>query len=270
MLKQRVITGVILALLVTLGIYFLNSFWFAHVSLVIIILLGGWEWGKLAQASEAERWIGLGLGLLLAEAMWFLQPPVWLIGSLGVIVWSVLLYHLFHYRQTTTYYQDNPHFFKILGFLVLLPAWYSLAKLHDLHYGDVFYLISLIAFADIGAYFTGKKLGSIKLAPELSPGKTREGMSGALILSFIWAYIGFWFQHLGFGQGLLWMLFSVLAVVISVAGDLFESMMKRQAGVKDSGRILPGHGGILDRIDSLLAAAPILTLGLVLMGAAGA
>ena len=266
MLKQRVITGVILALMVTLAIYLLNSFWFAQAALVMIVVLGGWEWAKLAQVPEGKpRWIGLALGVGLAELIWWLQPPLWPIALLSAAVWVVIIAHLIKYRQTTRYYQHHPNFFKILGFLVLLPAWYAVAKLHDIHYGDVFYLISLIAFADIGAYFTGKKFGSVKLAPELSPGKTREGMSGALLVTYLLSYLGFLVQHLSFNQGLLWMAFSMIAVVVSVAGDLFESMMKRQAGVKDSGTILPGHGGVLDRIDSLIAAAPIFTLGLALM-----
>ncbi|MEZ5454429.1 MAG: phosphatidate cytidylyltransferase, partial [Thiothrix sp.] len=133
------------------------------------------------------------------------------------------------------------------------------------------YLITLIALADTAAYFTGRSFGKHKLAPDLSPGKTREGLSGAVVVTAVWASLGSFWLDVPVGQGAIFMVLSMFVVLMSVAGDLFESLLKREAGVKDSGQILPGHGGILDRIDSMLAAAPLFTLGLLwlLKGQAG-
>ena len=147
---------------------------------------------------------------------------------------------------------------------MLIPAWYALTYLHALHYGYVFYVISLIAFADIAAYFSGKRFGKTKLAPSLSPGKTREGALGALVATFLWSCICAAFTDLSVSGGLVFVLFSMFAVVMSIAGDLFESLIKRQACVKDSGTLLPGHGGILDRFDAAIFAAPFFYCWLVI------
>ena len=138
--------------------------------------------------------------------------------------------------------------------------------LHSVHYGYVFYIIALVAVADIGAYFSGKRFGKTKLAPNLSPGKTREGVYGALVLALLWAILGAAIGGHGGFDGLLFVVFSMLAAVMSVLGDLFESLIKREAGAKDSGTLLPGHGGVLDRIDGLLAALPVFALGLLWIG----
>ncbi|HIP95232.1 MAG TPA: phosphatidate cytidylyltransferase, partial [Leucothrix sp.] len=125
----------------------------------------------------------------------------------------------------------------------------------------VLYLVFLIAIADSGAYFSGKAFGKTKLAPELSPGKTREGMFGGLAGATIWSILGAAYFGLPTAGWLFFILLSMAVALFSVAGDLFESLIKREAGQKDSGSILPGHGGILDRIDGLLAALPLFTLG---------
>ena len=125
----------------------------------------------------------------------------------------------------------------------------------------------LIWVADIAAYFTGKKLGRTKLAEQLSPGKTREGVLGAMLGTFVFSLIGVWLwqEQLQLGVAVYFVILCVLSALISVVGDLFESLLKRNAGKKDSGFLIPGHGGVLDRIDSLLAAAPGFMLGLYWM-----
>jgi len=126
------------------------------------------------------------------------------------------------------------------------------------------FLFVLIWVADIAAYFTGKRFGRNKLAEQLSPGKTREGVLGATIGALLFSLVGiyFWQEKLAWGLAIYFILLCVLSALISVVGDLFESLLKRNAGKKDSGSIIPGHGGVLDRIDSLLAASPGFMLGL--------
>ncbi|MCB1760121.1 MAG: phosphatidate cytidylyltransferase, partial [Gammaproteobacteria bacterium] len=151
------------------------------------------------------------------------------------------------------------------------PAWISLLILHA-RYQDgpylLLFLMILIWVADSCAYFAGRRWGRVKLAPLISPGKTREGVYGAMVGA---AICGVLLHQLRPQTGPLYLLvvLSVLVALISVIGDLFESVMKRQAGLKDSGALLPGHGGMLDRIDSLTAAAPLFLLGMLLLEAVG-
>ncbi|MCB1621648.1 MAG: phosphatidate cytidylyltransferase [Thiothrix sp.] len=263
MLKQRIITGLILALLVAGAIIFLPTYAFALLALVFIVGMGGWEWASLTGTPGGmPRMLAPLPAVLIGYALLWLHWPLLPILLVSVLVWGFILWLLLRYEPGTRFYQQRPWLLKALLPLVLVPAWYALANLHGEHYGYVFYLISLIAFADIAAYFTGKRFGKNKLAPSLSPGKTREGALGALAVTLVWSLTGALVAGFGTGQTLLLVVFSLLAVMMSIAGDLFESMMKRLAGVKDSGTLLPGHGGVLDRIDSLVAAAPLLTLGL--------
>ncbi|WP_298613316.1 phosphatidate cytidylyltransferase [uncultured Thiothrix sp.] len=267
MLKQRIITGIILAVFVSLAIFLLPNPVFDQLALILMVGIGTWEWANLTGFADKQRRMVAVLGsVVLAELIYFIAPPLLPILLLSLVTWGFILYLLRRYQPDTTYYKSKPWLLRLLCALVLLPAWYTLVYLHDLHYGYVFYVISLVAFADIAAYFSGKRFGKVKLAPSLSPGKTREGAWGALVVTFVWACICAIYTDLRFGSGLVFVLFSMLAVVMSIAGDLFESLIKRQAGAKDSGSLLPGHGGILDRIDSLVAAIPILALGLFVIG----
>lgn len=267
MLRQRIITGLILAVFVSLAIFLLPNPLFDQLALLLMVGIGTWEWANLTGFTDQQRKIIAVLGsLVLAELIYLLTPPLLPILLLSLGTWGLILYLLRSYQPQTTYYKARPWLLRVLCLLVLIPAWYTLVYLHDLHYGYVFYVISLVAFADIAAYFSGKRFGKTKLAPSLSPGKTREGAAGALVVTLVWACICALYTDLRLGAGLVFVFFSMLAVVMSIAGDLFESLIKRQAGAKDSGTLLPGHGGILDRIDSLVAAIPILALGLFVIG----
>ena len=141
----------------------------------------------------------------------------------------------------------------------------ALLALHDgaaLGPGYVVFLFMLVWIADSGAYFAGRRWGRTKLASHVSPGKTREGVYGALTAALGFAVIGALVLGLGVTQWPLFILICMVTVIFSIIGDLFESMLKRQRGIKDSGSLLPGHGGILDRVDSMTAAAPVFVLGL--------
>lgn len=267
MLKQRIITGVILAIFVSLAIFLLPNPLFDQLALLLMVGIGTWEWANLTGFTDKQRRIGAVIGsMFIAELIYLIAPPLLPILLLSLATWGFILYLLRSYQPDTTYYKSKPWLLRVLCALVLVPAWYTLVYLHDLHYGYVFYVISLVAFADIAAYFSGKRFGKTKLAPSLSPGKTREGAVGALAVTLVWACLCAVYTDFSFGSGLVFVFFSMLAVVMSIAGDLFESLMKRQAGAKDSGTLLPGHGGILDRIDSLVAAIPVLALGLFVIG----
>ncbi|WP_020558815.1 phosphatidate cytidylyltransferase [Thiofilum flexile] len=263
MLKQRVITGIILVAIVLAALLLLPPTVFAVLSLVVIVGLGSWEWAALVgYRFMPQRLVAMLPTLVLALLLLLMQPPVMPVVVVGVMVWGGILGLLWHYRQHTRFYRDYLWLLPMLGILVLSIAWYALSHLNALSVGYVLYVIGLVAVADTGAYFTGKRFGKVKLAPELSPGKTREGAYGALALGTIWAIAGALVLGFSLGQSIAFVVLSLIVVIFSIAGDLFESMVKREAGVKDSGQLLPGHGGILDRIDGLLAALPVFSLGL--------
>jgi phosphatidate cytidylyltransferase len=260
-LKQRVITGVILIIAVLLGVTLLPNTLFSVVALIAFVSLGGWEWARMVGCDD-DKSRGLFVAALLLVSiipiLW--HDSRWFFIVAGVIAWGVALVLLATYEQGMSLYKNNKWILRAAAFLVLIPAWSALVTLHEQRPTLVLYLIFLVAIADSGAYFTGKAMGKNKLAPELSPGKTREGMLGGLAGAFIWSILGVWF--LGISDWFYFILLSLAVAVLSVAGDLFESLIKREAGQKDSGNILPGHGGILDRVDGLIAALPLFALGI--------
>ena len=267
MLKQRVITGLILALLAALSVYLLPTSLFAQISLLFIVGIGLWEWSALTGLSQGVKHGMVVLSaLVLGECFLWWNLPVLPFLLFSVLLWLGIALLLSKYPKRTGFYTDHPWVLRLAGVVVLLSAWYALVALHTVSYVYVFYLICLIAFADIGAYFVGKRFGKHKLAPALSPGKTREGALGGLVLALCWAGICALWGAYSLPQALVFISFSILAVLASIAGDLFESLVKRQAGVKDSGYLLPGHGGVLDRVDSLVAATPFFMLGLLWIG----
>ncbi len=272
MLKQRIITAVILLPLVIAAILLLRNNYFILLSLIPLILIGGWEWTRLILLSDRPRYrYGYILGLVSVAAItYFLNSYIYsTIIIVALLWWVIALALLVTYKRESTLFMHRPWIFSIAGFVVLVSAWWFLGKLHSFNPQWVLYLILLTIIADTAAYFSGKKFGKRKLAPELSPGKTIEGGLGGLLGVFIWSILGAWYFQVPANYWMYFILLSLLTAVISIAGDLFVSMMKRESGFKDSGSILPGHGGILDRLDSLLAALPIFTSGLVWAGLQG-
>lgn len=261
-LKQRVVTGVILVVVMILVVLTTTPPIFAIFSLIIFISLAGWEWARLVSFDETQRNIFIATLLAISVLVYWSDSFRWFFIILGTTTWMIILLFLATYEKETSFYEDNSILLRFFAFLLLIPAWASLITLHQFYPLLVLYLILLVAVADSGAYFVGKAYGKTKLAPELSPGKTREGMLGGLVGALIWSILGAAFLGLPLSDWLFFILLSVAAALISVSGDLFESLIKREAGQKDSGNILPGHGGILDRIDGLLAALPLFTLGI--------
>lgn len=266
MLKQRIITGVILALSVLLGVLLLPDILFAVVSMIVLITLAGWEWANLTGfKQETSRSLYIALLLLITTISYAWQASHWGLIIIGVLWWVYALYLMRGYKKDSGL-AHKAGLLSASSFLVLIPAWIALIELHSTAPLLVLYLIFLVAIADSGAYFAGKAMGLTKLAPELSPGKTMEGFKGGLFGAFIWALLASFYFELSFVETSSFILLSLLVATVSVGGDLYESLLKREAGEKDSGTLLPGHGGVLDRIDGLLAALPVFTLGLLIIG----
>ena len=268
-LKQRVITGVILIIAVLLGVTLLPNSLFSIVVLIAFVSLGGWEWARMV-GFDKDKSRGIFVFTLLAASIipivW--QDSRWFFIVSGVIFWAVALVLLATYEQGITLYKENKWVLRLSAFFVLIPAWSALVTLHAHRPALVLYLIFLVAITDSGAYFSGKRFGKTKLAPELSPGKTREGVYGGVTGAFIWSILGAIYLGISGADWYYFIFLSVVVAFLSVAGDLFESLIKREAGQKDSGDILPGHGGILDRVDGLIATLPLFTLGIFWGGVA--
>jgi phosphatidate cytidylyltransferase len=268
-LRQRTLTALALAPLVLAAVLWLSTGWLALV-LALVVLAGAWEWTALAGLEDpASRVRYLALLAVGLAGIW----PFHLWGWGGWVLVPVALAWLgltaYLTRVTEISRAEGIEIGLLaLGFPVLLGPWLALLDLDAVKPNGPFlvlFLLLLIWGADIAAYFAGRRWGRTKLAPVLSPGKTRAGayaaLAAAAVAGLILAVL------LGFGplRGLALVLVCVMTTVVSVVGDLFESLLKRRRDLKDSGTVLPGHGGILDRIDSMTAAAPVFTLGLWLL-----
>ena len=272
MLKQRLLTALVLIPLVVWGIVSLPSPYLA-LFLGLVIAQGGWEWGGFMQLKSLGlraayllllvACLGMaGYAWLSPEGRWLALPVVSLFWWLLATVW-VLTYP----RNTKCWVR--PPMQAMIGILVLVPAWLAVVILHGSGGSGPYwllYMLSLIWVADSGAYFGGRRWGKRKLAEAVSPGKTWEGAVSALALSAIYAVAAAKVLGVAGNQWPLFVVLSLITVAFSIIGDLTESMFKRHAGLKDSGNLLPGHGGILDRIDSVTAAAPVFVVGLWLTG----
>ena len=277
MLRQRVITAVILAGVFLASVVFLNMNWLALL-FAFISMAAAWEWAALAGwTTPVLRWL-YSLVLFCAMAsLWFLcelgdDPARTLIQPwLGVacFFWSVAMLLVESYPRSTWLWR-SPVTRTIMGWLILSATWLSAVFLLTLPYGPVLMVVLVlgVAAADISAFFVGRKWGVNKLAPAVSPGKTWEGLWGGVLGVMVVTGVVASLLPLSLSHLALPSIF-VLGLAFagaSVLGDLTVSMVKRIGGVKDSGALLPGHGGVLDRLDSLCAAAPVFALGLILMG----
>lgn len=281
MLKYRLISAFVLIPVVIAALFLLPPMGFAIVTLVVC-MLAAWEWGQLSGfTSTSQRvWLAVLCGLLLAAMLFLLpeyhydvhQPMVE--GSLWASFtwWIVALLLVLSYPASAAFWRHSKVLRLIFGILTIVPFFWGMLALRAWHYTDnhysgavwLLYVMILVWGADSGAYMFGKMFGKHKLAPKVSPGKTWQGFFGGLLTAAVisWAY-GVW-AHLDVTPTVL-LVCSVVAALASVLGDLTESMFKREAGIKDSGHLIPGHGGILDRIDSLTAAVPVFACLLLLV-----
>jgi len=275
MLKQRLITAIILIVLF-LGAIFNVDTQGLGVLLAVLVAAGAWEWAGLMRLSSAllKSLYLLATVFLLYFSFELLANPSLLENLLIVsaLFWLCALLFLCYANATQMNikaWHISPVISGFIGVLLLLPTWLALLYIHgSLQQGEWFllFLMVLIWGADSGAYFAGRAWGKNKLAVVVSPGKTWEGFAGAMLIAVVLAIAAaaYWYSDLK--PQVMFVLLCLFTVIFSVVGDLFESLFKRQAGVKDSSKLLPGHGGVLDRIDSLTAAAPIFTLGMILLG----
>jgi len=258
MLKQRILTAAILIPLVYLAIYQLSQVYFAWV-MTAVLILAGWEWANLSGYTKNWQRILYILAILFVLILTCLSVviPVYVM-IIGAFWWSLITIGLFIIRSKPKL-PALPHWSIVLGgFLVLIPFWHALVILHgnpDL----LLYMLLMVWTCDTAAYFGGRQWGKHPLAPIISPKKTMEGLWTAMVVTVILAFALVWFVFVPSELPLSWILPVLPLIIAAVAGDLFESAAKRIQGVKDSGQLLPGHGGILDRIDSLTAAAPVFT-----------
>lgn len=280
MLLKRIITASVLASLIALAVFILPMEYFSLL-IGLFTLLAAWEWSNLAGVTSLlKRSLFLlvlivpMLGIqfwtqileLVAQATdwpdvrdysgileWLVIPPV--------LFWILVMILIRNTPSGVLNLQLKTRYKALIGWFILLSAWMFLSRLRAFYGPEItMYFLILIWVADISAYVAGKKWGTTKLAPDISPGKTVAGMYGALISSLVCAIVlNLYNLRYGFNPMVAgdFVLLSVLTVLISIYGDLFFSVVKRQRGVKDSGTLLPGHGGILDRVDSVIAAIPL-------------
>lgn len=266
-LVKRIITAGILIPAVVVAVFFLPTAYLA-ICFAVIALMGGLEWSDLAGISS--RHAKISYLLLISFCLWGayqLTVYPWFrywFFLIVVIMWLIIAISLFGYTHIKKAAPGVGVVRLLMGPIILTPLWTAIVVLHGYEKNGplyVFFLLILIWVADSGAYFVGRRWGKNKLAPVISPGKTWEGVYGALFGAIACGLILSWYQS--DIDGIYWLVpVCVFTVLMSVVGDLFESVMKRTADMKDSGNLLPGHGGVMDRIDSLTAAAPVFLLGL--------
>ena len=281
MLKQRVLSAIVLIAAVLCALFLFTPFYFA-LALGAVATLGVWEWTQFARLKQplARFCVAAFLGAFIflwlytegnyLDAGRVFEQHLQLLLMNAVGWWILALLLVVSYPQSAKFWSKNPLLQLLFAFSTLIPFIAGVLRLrlehytHDSYHGLflLLYVFVLVWAADSGAYFSGRAFGKRKLAPKVSPGKSWEGVVGGLITALVLAFV---FIHFS-GDALVgersisgFVILSVATVAISVLGDLTESMFKRESGVKDSSQLIPGHGGVLDRIDSLTAAVPFFS-----------
>ena len=266
MLKTRIITAILLVIGFLMALFFTSSFTWSLITLFITVI-AVWEWMKLIKLNAQQITISLTgtliIGLMLVTFSKFSSETilelyadklVLLLLAVSAVFWVVVAPTWLITRKKI----NQKLFMSILGISLLLATWIALIGLHKISPLLLLSVLATVWIADSAAYFAGKKFGKHKLAPEISPGKTWEGVMGALFAVTLYGLLLCHFQHLS-----RWLILGLwLIVILSVMGDLFESLLKRQSNVKDSSQLLPGHGGVLDRIDGLIPTLPLVLLSI--------
>lgn len=270
MLKYRLLTAFLMGPIILWGIFSLPENWFA-ISAVVLVTMGAWEWSALTGISKiSHRSMFVLLNLFIIISVLYLQNNninlAVILASLAWWIISIPLLLSFPFNDKNILHSKLIK--GAVGIVLLLATLVSMVLIRsNSHYGPEFvlYVILLIWFADSGAYFAGRALGKNKLLPNVSPGKTWEGVAGAISITLIMSVVAINILNIPSSHATPFILVTLVSVVYSIVGDLSESMFKRMSHIKDSGHILPGHGGILDRIDSLMSALPVFFAGLWLM-----
>jgi phosphatidate cytidylyltransferase len=263
MLRQRITTALMLALPLLAILFWLPKM-LAILVFAALTLMGAWEWSAFLKLQRSEA--RYAYVALIALAMWLMWHFITTLNQLQALLWVTLAWWLVALVWLVFLPQRRSWVVTFVGgLLVLAPAWLCLSQLQRQEIGAqwVLFLLVLVVAMDVGGYFVGGRFGKRKLAPMVSPGKSWEGLWGGLALSCLVAVIG----AIGFAvPAANFIVLCLATAMMSVVGDLTESLFKRHAGLKDSGNVLPGHGGILDRMDSITAAAPVFLGGLIYLG----
>lgn len=268
-LAQRIITALTLLPVVIWCVFFAPDASAFRIFAGAIVVVAAWEWAALMGWQQPAIRIAYAAAVMAVLFALAFMPEA---GKLQLPLYGIaVLFWLGAHRLVAGYPGNTARWAHAgllvpAGFVLLVPAWLGLTTLHGISPWWLMYLFLLVWGADTGAYFAGRAFGKNKLAPSVSPGKTIEGFFGGLALAMAVAVAVAFYRDLEGRRFIAFMGLAVLTALASVLGDLFESMVKRHAGIKDSGRIFPGHGGALDRIDSLTAAAPVFALGWWLAG----
>lgn len=267
MLKLRVLSALVLIPLFLLLLLKASPGVFCIVT-AVIVLIGAWEWSFFMGITTFPYSLLYPFFMLfiLIAALLLSIPNILYVASIWWIAASILV---MYYPKGSALWGQGMILRAGMGVLVLVPCWLALNFIRNVHSSGpyiLFFLFFLIWSADTGAYFVGRQWGKHKLAPLVSPSKTWEGLGGALICSLLIALLGLYYFQIPVASWPAALLLSLMTVLFSVFGDLFESMLKRNVGLKDSGNLIPGHGGILDRMDSITAAAPIFAVGTMWIG----
>jgi phosphatidate cytidylyltransferase len=264
MLKTRVITALVL-LAAFLCVLFLLPRPAVAAAFAIVAAGMAWEWGGLMRLAGGARVLYIGAILVSCLAAYH-QPEVAYPGLwwASALFW-LLLAPLWLWRRWRM--AANSMVGYLIGWLVIVPAWAALVAIQGIDPRLLFGVMGLVWIADIAAYFAGRAWGRHKLAPAISPGKTWEGVGGAVAGVLAYGAIATLVAGYTPPSRLAWALLLMALTAVSIVGDLFESLVKRQAGVKDSGSLLPGHGGLLDRLDSQTSTLPLAALILVWLNA---
>jgi phosphatidate cytidylyltransferase len=278
--RTRVIAALVMAPFAIGAILLLPTSWLVMLA-ALVFLVGLWEWFKLAEIDDTlQRTVLLTANLLLMVLLvWASRGstdlvPLRLMALAGAVWWLLALLWLrfFHFASD---HETWARVFKLAaGSLAVVPAWCALGLIHSSEPNGhiwLFIALAIVWAADSGAYFAGRHFGGRwfagrKLAPRISPNKTLEGLLGGLAAGLLVAGVGAFIAGAGVSQLPGVLLVAIFTVLFSVVGDLFESLLKRHVGAKDSGDVIPGHGGVLDRIDGVLAALPIFVLGKEVFG----
>lgn len=265
MLLKRFFTALILIPLTLVLLYF-SSGGLLLILTSLLVLYAGWEWTHLMGLKQKSKRILYLVFLFIAGLAVFIFIMPYLFWYVAVWWLFAIIFIVFYPASSKIW--GNTYVLSIMGCFILLPCWLAINEIRwsdHLGFYKLLFLFVLIWGADSIAYFVGRKWGRHKLCPVVSPGKSIEGAAAALIGALLIAFIVVLGLQVSFTLGRNILILSVVTVFFSIVGDLTESMVKRYSGIKDSGNILPGHGGLLDRIDSLTAAAPIFTLGLAVL-----
>ena len=262
MLIKRLLTAFFLVPLVVITTLKLDSSEFV-IALMPVLVIGSWEFSSLI---KIKHWAtkALYVSALMTTAYFLNQTPILLMPILIITLlwWFINSFWIISFPRHTRYWHNYLAIRLVNGFFFFVPLLVALSALHQIDSTLVLLLLVLIWAADSGAYLVGRAIGKNKLLPNVSPGKTIEGALGGTLFSLgaMFIYVYFNFENAAFEQYFFYGVLSLVVTLASILGDLFESLHKRLAGVKDSGILLPGHGGLFDRIDSLTATAPIFFL----------